>query len=96
MIGPRGFHFYVDPPGRELGVSLVPQRWTTDALQESIREVAAVLGPADQRVWPIYSPLLPRGSLGALLEAIEQRGYKRVVVHDYKGIRVGLLVRPVR
>jgi len=92
----RGFHFYFDPPGRELGVSLVPQRWTTEALQESIREVTAALGPADQRVWLIYSPPLPRGSLEALLEAIEQRGYRRVVVHDYKGIRVGLLVRPVR
>jgi 4-amino-4-deoxy-L-arabinose transferase-like glycosyltransferase len=92
----RGFHFYFDPPGRELGVSLVPRQWSKEALQRAIQDVADALGPADRRVWLVYSPPIPPGALESLLEAVERRGYRRVIVHDYKGIRVGLLVRPVR
>jgi hypothetical protein len=92
----RGFHFYFDPPGRELGVSLVLRQWSKEALQRAIQEVADALGPADRRVWLVYSPPIPPGALESLLEAVERRGYRRVIVHDYKGIRVGLLVRPVK
>ncbi|MGH2403295.1 MAG: glycosyltransferase family 39 protein [bacterium] len=92
----RGFHFYFDPPGKELGVPLEREKWTRESLQSAIREVAQSLGPEDRKVWLIYSPPIPEGSLDDLLDAIEEKGYKRTIVNDFKGLRVGLLVRPVR
>lgn len=92
----RGFHFYFDPPGKELGIPLERDRWTRESLRPAIREVAQSLTSADRKVWLVYSPPIPEGSLEDLLKAIEDRGYKRAIVNDFKGLRVGLLVRPVK
>ncbi|HET8679716.1 MAG TPA: glycosyltransferase family 39 protein [bacterium] len=92
----KAFHFYFDPPGKEFGIAVVRGGWTRQALQEPIREVTQSLGPNDKRVWLVYGPPIPEGAVDDLLKAIEGRGYKRAEVNDYRGIRVGLLVRPVK
>lgn len=97
---PRGiskaFHFYFNPPGKEFGIAVVRGGWSRQALQEPIREVTQSLGPDDKRVWLVYGPPIPEGVVDDLLKAIEDRGYKRADVNDFKGLRVGLLVRPVK
>ncbi len=92
----RGFHFYFDPPGRELGVRLELHTYSRESLRGSIREVAQSLTLEDRKVWLVYSPPIPDGALEDLLKAIEEQGYKRAVVNDFKGLRVGLFVRPVK
>jgi hypothetical protein len=46
-------------------------------------------------VWIVYSLPLPEGSLEDLVTAMEAQGYRRVIFHDFKGVFVGLLVRPM-
>jgi len=92
----RGFHFYFDPPGKELGITVARDQYTRESLQGPIRETAQSLTPEDRRVWLVYSLPIPEGCLEDLLGAIEQQGYERATVNDFKGLRVGLLVRPAR
>lgn len=97
---PRGiskaFHFYFDPPGKEFGIAVVRDGYSKEALREPIRQVAESLTLEDKRLWLVYSPPLPEGALEDMLEAIEDRGYKNAIVNDFKGLRVGLLVRPLK
>lgn len=90
----RGFHFYFDPPGKELGIPLERGKWTRDSLHPAIRDVTRSLSDEDRKVWLVYSPPIPDGSVEDLLKALEDRGYRRATVQDFKGLRVGLLVRP--
>lgn len=92
----KGFSFYFDPPGKELGVSPDRGRFTRESVQASIRDAAQALIPADRRLWLIYSEPVPTGSLDDLRSAIEQQGYRLAIAHDFKGLGVGLFVRPVR
>ncbi len=92
----RGFSFYFVPPGRELGVEIDASHRTKEAVQASIQKVADSLTPADKRVWLVYMLPVPEGTVRGLVESIEQRGYRRVDFQDFKGIFLGLLVRPIR
>jgi len=97
---PQGIHlnfeFYFDPPGKKLGVVMDLRQWTIESLRDSIRDVARSLTPADRRVWVVYSPPVPEGGMRELVTAITQQGYRLAIIHDYKGVDVGLLVRPLR
>ncbi len=92
----RAFSFYFTPPRRELSIPVDAGHRTRESLQESIRGVAGALTPADTRVWIVYVLPVPEGTVQDLVAAIEGRGYRWVIVNDFKGVSVGLLVRPVR
>jgi uncharacterized membrane protein len=92
----RGFHFYFDPPGREFGIPLDRERYSRQALRDAINDVAQSLTPEDRKLWLVYSPPIPQGTVEDLLQALERQGYQRAAVNDFKGLRVGLLVRRVR
>jgi hypothetical protein len=92
----RGFSFYFDPPGKELGVTVDPRRWSREAVAAEIERTVAALEPGDLRVWIVYSSPLPKGSGQDLVDAIERRGFRSAIFHDYKGLGVGLLVRPLK
>ena len=92
----RGFGFYFAPPGKRLGVPVTAQTFNREALRKPIAQLAAQLGPQDTRVWLVYTLPLPEGTLEDLLLAIEARGYRRTAISDFRGVFVGLLVRPAR
>jgi len=92
----RGFSFYFKPPGREMDIPVTSQRWSKEALQESIHQAAESLTSEDRRVWLVFSEPLPEGAVEDVIAVIQQQGYRLAIVNDFKGLRVGLLVRPVR
>lgn len=92
----RAFGFYFNPPGKTLGIPVTARTFDRDLLREPVDRVAANLGPQDLRVWLVYSTPLPEGTLQDLVAAVEARGYRRVIFHDFAGVFVGLMVRPLR
>lgn len=92
----RGFSFYFKPPGRGLEIPVSPQRWSKEAIQETLSKAAGSLTPAETRVWLVFSEPLPEGAVDDVMAVIRQQGYRLAIVNDFKGLRVGLFVRPVR
>jgi uncharacterized membrane protein len=90
----RGFSFYFDPPGKEIGIPVDPRRWSRASLEGPLREATRSLTSTEPRVWVIFSSPLPEDSIGDLVAAIELRGYRKASVHDFQGVGVALLVRP--
>jgi len=89
----RAIHQYFDPPGPEVAIGADRYRWSRKAVQPRFREVADLLKPGHRRVWLVLVPPVPDGSVEDLVQAIETKGYRRGPIHDFNGIRVGLLVR---
>ncbi len=47
-------------------------------------------------MWLVFSEPLPEGAVDNVMAVIKQQGYRLAIVNDFKGLRVGFLVRPVR
>ncbi len=47
-------------------------------------------------MWLVFGEPLPEGAVDDAMTVIRQQGYRLAIVNDFKGLRVGLLVRPVR
>ncbi|MDR7454095.1 MAG: glycosyltransferase family 39 protein [Armatimonadota bacterium] len=92
----RGFTFYFKPVGKTLGIRVDASTRTREALQPRISDVARALNRDDLRVWLVYSSPLPAGTLEDLVAAIQAAGYRQAIFHDFGGVHVGLLVRPLR
>jgi hypothetical protein len=90
----RGFSFYFDPPGKEIGIPVDPRRWSRADFEGPLRKAARSLTSTESRVWVIFSSPLPEDAIGDLVAAIELRGYRKASVHDFQGVGVALLVRP--
>lgn len=72
------------------------QRWSKEAIREALSKAAESLTPVETRVWLVFGEPLPEGAVDDAMTVIRQQGYRLAIVNDFKGLRVGLLVRPVR
>jgi uncharacterized membrane protein len=86
-------HRYFDPPGPEIAIDPDVRRWSREAMRRHFREAVRLLRPEHRRIWLILVSPVPPGSVEDLVRELESRGYRRGPIHDFNGIRVGLLVR---
>ncbi len=86
-------HLYFDPPGPEIAITPDVWQWNREALRQHFRQAARLLRPEHRRVWLVLVFPVPPGSVEDLLGALEARGYRRGPLHDFSGVRLGLLVR---
>jgi len=86
-------HLYFDPPGPEIGIDPDVRRWNREALRQHFQEAARLLRSEHRRVWLVLVSPVPPGSMEELVRALEARGYRPGPLHDFNGVRLGLLVR---
>jgi uncharacterized membrane protein len=92
----RGFTFYFDPPGKEYAITTETGYLTRELLRDPIDRMARSLTQEDRRVWVVFRPPYPDGAVEDLLETIGGQGYRHAITNDFRGVYVGLLVRPAR
>lgn len=86
-------HLYFDPPGPEITIDPDVWRWNREALRQHFQEAARLLQAEHRRVWLVLVSPVPPGSTEDLVRALEARGYRPGPLHDFNGVRLGLLVR---
>ena len=86
-------HFYFDPPGPEITIDPDVRRWNREAMRQRFREAVQLLRPEHRRVWLVLVFPVPPGSVEDLVHELESRGYRRGPLHDFNGVRLGLLAR---
>ncbi|MDR7438258.1 MAG: glycosyltransferase family 39 protein [Armatimonadota bacterium] len=86
-------HLYFDPPGPEISIDPDVRRWNREALRQHFQEAVRLLRSEHRRVWLVLVSPVPPGSVEDLVLALEARGYRPGPLHDFNGVRLGLLAR---
>ncbi|MDR7417248.1 MAG: glycosyltransferase family 39 protein [Armatimonadota bacterium] len=86
-------HRYFDPPGPEIAIDPDVRRWNREAMREHFQEAVRLLRPEHRRIWLVLVSPVPPGSTEDLVRGLESRGYRRGPLHDFNGVRVGLMYR---
>lgn len=73
--GQRVLRRYLAPRGPEVAVAPSPHRWTLEDTRPLLQTAVRPIGPKYRRVWLVLTPPFPEGSVEALLELLQQRGF---------------------